>query len=95
MYGKCTRILASVNYVFTFILFVLYRYKRVCVCVCVCVGLSPTMVHWQLCTLEHLMSSWFGRPFPRHGLQLLFWFANHCVTCELVNYVVTMKVRLD
>lgn len=91
MYGECTSILASVNYVFTFILFVLYRYKRVCVCV----GLSPTMVHWQLCTLEHLMSSWFGRPFPRHGLQLLFWFANHCVTCELVNYVVTMKVRLD
>ncbi|XP_073332100.1 uncharacterized protein [Pagrus major] len=53
------------------------------------------MVHWQLCTLEHLMSSWFGRPFPRHGLQLLFWFAKHCVTCELVNCVVTMKLVSD
>ncbi|XP_072240162.1 uncharacterized protein [Leuresthes tenuis] len=50
------------------------------------------MVQWQLCTLEHLMSSGFGRPFPRHGLQLLFWFANHCVACELDSFVVVMKL---
>uniref|UniRef100_A0A3Q0R983 Uncharacterized protein n=1 Tax=Amphilophus citrinellus TaxID=61819 RepID=A0A3Q0R983_AMPCI len=43
------------------------------------------MVHWQLCTLENLMDSGFGRPFPRHGLQLLFWFSNQCVTWEPEN----------
>lgn len=43
---------------------------------------SP-MVLWQLCTLHHLHTSGFGRPFPRHGLQLLFWFSNHCVTFDL------------
>lgn len=53
------------------------------------------MVQWHLCTLEHLMNSRFGRPFPRHGLQLLFWFANHCVTCELINSVLVMKLVSD
>ncbi|XP_042340264.1 uncharacterized protein LOC121941522 [Plectropomus leopardus] len=53
------------------------------------------MVQWQLCTLEQLMNSGFGRPFPRHGLQLLFWFANQCVTCELLNSVVVMKLVSD
>uniref|UniRef100_A0A672FL05 Uncharacterized protein n=1 Tax=Salarias fasciatus TaxID=181472 RepID=A0A672FL05_SALFA len=42
------------------------------------------MVQLQLSTLQQLMDSGFGRPFPRHGLQLLFWFANDCLTCELV-----------
>uniref|UniRef100_A0A3B3I5R7 Uncharacterized protein n=1 Tax=Oryzias latipes TaxID=8090 RepID=A0A3B3I5R7_ORYLA len=37
------------------------------------------MVLWQLCTLEHLRTSSFGYPPPRHGLQLLFWFANDCL----------------
>ncbi|KAM9363883.1 uncharacterized protein ABDE67_020905 [Symphorus nematophorus] len=41
------------------------------------------------------MNSGFGRPFPRHGLQLLFWFANHCVSCELINSVVIMKLVSD
>ncbi|XP_028258934.1 uncharacterized protein LOC114434130 [Parambassis ranga] len=50
------------------------------------------MVQCQLCTLDHLMESGFGRPFPRHGLQLLFWFANHCVTFELVHSVSIMKL---
>ncbi|KAM4584928.1 uncharacterized protein PAE49_004334 isoform 1-T4 [Odontesthes bonariensis] len=50
------------------------------------------MVQWQLCTLEQLMSSGFGHPFPRHGLQLLFWFANHCVACELDTLVGVMKL---
>ncbi|XP_070780068.1 uncharacterized protein [Enoplosus armatus] len=53
------------------------------------------MVQWQVYTLEHLMNSGFGRPFPRHGLQLLFWFANHCVTCELIHCVVVMKLVSD
>lgn len=52
------------------------------------------MIQWKLSTLDHLMISGFGRPFPRHGLQLLFWFANQCVTCEPINFVVVMKVRL-
>ncbi|XP_030643998.1 uncharacterized protein LOC115824055 [Chanos chanos] len=33
----------------------------------------------QLNTVEDLKNSGFGRPFPRHGLKLLFWFANDCV----------------
>lgn len=60
---------------------------------CVFLPVSTIMVQRQLCTLEHLMNSGFGRPFPRHGLQLLFWFANHCVTCELINFVLIIKVR--
>nr|XP_020442642.1 uncharacterized protein LOC109952111 [Monopterus albus] len=53
------------------------------------------MVQSQLCSLEHLMNSGFGRPFPRHGLQLLFWFANDCVTCELTDCVVSMQLVSD
>ncbi|GLD61131.1 uncharacterized protein AKAME5_001297800 [Lates japonicus] len=53
------------------------------------------MVQWKLSTLDHLMISGFGRPFPRHGLQLLFWFANQCVTCEPINFVVVMKLVSD
>nr|XP_020512425.1 uncharacterized protein LOC110001301 [Labrus bergylta]XP_020512426.1 uncharacterized protein LOC110001301 [Labrus bergylta] len=41
------------------------------------------------------MNSQFGRPFPRHGLQLLFWFAKDCVICELVQCVVIMKLVSD
>lgn len=59
---------------------------------CVSHPVSLRMVKRQLCTLEHLMNTEFGRPFPRHGLQLLFWFANHCVTCEFSNVVVIIKV---
>uniref|UniRef100_A0AAY4A561 Uncharacterized protein n=1 Tax=Denticeps clupeoides TaxID=299321 RepID=A0AAY4A561_9TELE len=29
--------------------------------------------------LDQLKSSRFGRPDPRHGLRLLYWFANACV----------------
>uniref|UniRef100_A0A667WM12 Uncharacterized protein n=1 Tax=Myripristis murdjan TaxID=586833 RepID=A0A667WM12_9TELE len=47
------------------------------------------MVQCQLSTLEHLQSSGFGRPPPRHGLQLLFWFAKHCVTLEFNNSLVS------
>ncbi|XP_008297147.1 uncharacterized protein LOC103370026 [Stegastes partitus] len=50
------------------------------------------MVQLLLCSLDQLMDSGFGRPFPRHGLQLLFWFANDCVTCEPVN---VMKLASD
>ncbi|XP_067296723.1 uncharacterized protein [Pseudorasbora parva] len=28
--------------------------------------------------LAHLRDAWFGRPWPRHGLKLLYWFANDC-----------------
>ncbi|KAK2815553.1 hypothetical protein Q5P01_026020 [Channa striata] len=50
------------------------------------------MVQTQLITLEHLRNSEYGRPFPRHGLQLLFWFANECVTCKTRRFVVIMKL---
>ncbi|KAM4751257.1 uncharacterized protein FYW61_008106 isoform 1-T2 [Anableps anableps] len=50
------------------------------------------MVLWQICTLDHLDTSGFGRPFPRHGLQLLFWFSNHCVTFELDSSGDVMKL---
>ncbi|KAK6325008.1 hypothetical protein J4Q44_G00043500 [Coregonus suidteri] len=33
----------------------------------------------RLSTIEDLKDSGFGRPPPRHGLKLLFWFANECV----------------
>lgn len=29
--------------------------------------------------ITHLAQSRFGRPRPRHGLKLLYWFANDCV----------------
>ncbi|XP_010900945.2 uncharacterized protein LOC105029331 [Esox lucius] len=36
----------------------------------------------QLRTLDDLYRSGFGRPLPRHGLMLLFWFANECVNFD-------------
>ncbi|XP_036438902.1 uncharacterized protein LOC118816569 [Colossoma macropomum] len=30
--------------------------------------------------LAHLKESRFGRPEPRHGLKLLYWFANDCLS---------------
>ncbi|XP_028999361.1 uncharacterized protein LOC114851789 isoform X2 [Betta splendens] len=53
------------------------------------------MVQLQLCSLEHLMSSGYGRPYPRHGLQLLFWFANNCVTFEQVGLVLIIRLVSD
>uniref|UniRef100_A0A3Q2PR45 Uncharacterized LOC105918083 n=1 Tax=Fundulus heteroclitus TaxID=8078 RepID=A0A3Q2PR45_FUNHE len=50
------------------------------------------MVLWRLCTLDHLDTSGFGRPFPRHGLQLLFWFSNHCVSFEPADSGDVMKL---
>ncbi|XP_060782554.1 uncharacterized protein LOC132889762 [Neoarius graeffei] len=29
--------------------------------------------------MEQLKKSGFGRPYPRHGLKLLYWFANDCL----------------
>uniref|UniRef100_UPI0037E97FA2 uncharacterized protein isoform X2 n=1 Tax=Semicossyphus pulcher TaxID=241346 RepID=UPI0037E97FA2 len=53
------------------------------------------MLQRQLCTIDHLVNSGFGRPFPRHGLQLLLWFAKDCVTCKLIKCVVIMKLASD
>uniref|UniRef100_A0A3P8Z9E3 Uncharacterized protein n=1 Tax=Esox lucius TaxID=8010 RepID=A0A3P8Z9E3_ESOLU len=43
-------------------------------------------------SLEDLRVSGFGRPRPRHGLQLLFWFAKNCVHFDNHN---NMRVRCD
>ncbi|XP_076848423.1 uncharacterized protein LOC143494206 [Brachyhypopomus gauderio] len=38
--------------------------------------------------IAHLESSGFGQPSPRHGLKLLYWFANKCVTIDENNDMV-------
>lgn len=35
--------------------------------------------------LAHLRNTRFGRPRPRHGLKLLYWFANECISFENNN----------
>ncbi len=35
--------------------------------------------------LSQLRNTRFGRPWPRHGLKLLYWFANECVSFENNN----------
>lgn len=42
--------------------------------------------------ISHLTNSGFGRPKPRHGLKLLFWFANKCIDFDGNN---NMKWRYD
>ncbi|XP_073718250.1 uncharacterized protein [Misgurnus anguillicaudatus] len=37
--------------------------------------------------LAHLKDSGFGRPWPRHGLKLLHWFANECISFENNNEI--------
>ncbi|KAG1956059.1 hypothetical protein F2P79_007940 [Pimephales promelas] len=32
--------------------------------------------------LSHLRDTEFGQPYPRHGLSLLWWFANKCVDID-------------
>lgn len=36
----------------------------------------------KLNELVYLKSSGFGRPRPRHGLKLLYWFAKHCISFD-------------
>lgn len=35
--------------------------------------------------LAQLRDSGFGQPWPRHGLKLLYWFANECISFENNN----------
>nr|XP_015828834.2 uncharacterized protein LOC107394415 [Nothobranchius furzeri] len=53
------------------------------------------MVKWQLFTLDHLNICGFGCPPPRHGLQLLYWFANHCLTFDPGDFEDVMKLASD
>ncbi|XP_026109925.1 uncharacterized protein LOC113082507 [Carassius auratus] len=39
----------------------------------------------KLNELAQLRDSGFGRPQPRHGLRLLYWFANECVSFDEEN----------
>ncbi|KAF4094171.1 hypothetical protein AMELA_G00010000 [Ameiurus melas] len=35
--------------------------------------------------LKQLEESGFGKPYPRHGLKLLYWFANDCLDFDVYN----------
>ncbi|ROL54837.1 hypothetical protein DPX16_23289 [Anabarilius grahami] len=39
--------------------------------------------------LAHLGDSGFGQPWPRHGLKLLYWFANDCVSFGNDNVMIS------
>lgn len=39
--------------------------------------------------ISHLEQCRFGRPSPRHGLKLLYWFANDCVSFDLNNEMIS------
>ncbi|KAK9981817.1 hypothetical protein ABG768_001341 [Culter alburnus] len=39
--------------------------------------------------LSHLRDSRFGQPWPRHGLKLLYWFANDCVSFGNENIMIS------
>uniref|UniRef100_A0A8B9LM69 Uncharacterized protein n=1 Tax=Astyanax mexicanus TaxID=7994 RepID=A0A8B9LM69_ASTMX len=41
-------------------------------------------------TLLDLQKSGFGRPSPRHGLDLLYWFANRCVEVSYWNLITVL-----
>lgn len=45
-----------------------------------------------LSDLPQLRNSGYGQPEPRHGLQLLFWFANDCI--NIVNGSMVPKVTM-
>ncbi|KAA0712438.1 hypothetical protein E1301_Tti012961 [Triplophysa tibetana] len=42
--------------------------------------------------IAHLRRSGFGRPWPRHGLKLLYWFANECIYFDNNN---EMRYKYD
>uniref|UniRef100_A0A3B1JS28 Uncharacterized protein n=1 Tax=Astyanax mexicanus TaxID=7994 RepID=A0A3B1JS28_ASTMX len=41
-------------------------------------------------TLWDLLDSGFGWPSPRHGLNLLYWFANECVEVDNWNQIAVL-----
>ena len=47
----------------------------------------------ELTTVTDLTESGFGRPRPRHGLPLVYWFASECVA--FLDQQGAMEARCD
>ena len=47
----------------------------------------------ELTTVTDLKESGFGRPRPRHGLPLVYWFSSECVT--FLDQQGAMEARCD
>lgn len=56
----------------------------------VCVRPSSEVTMMMLEEIDQLKQSGFGRPQPRHGLKLLYWFATDCLTLDQ-NYALKLS----
>ncbi|XP_076848431.1 uncharacterized protein LOC143494210 [Brachyhypopomus gauderio] len=55
----------------------------------ICIGLSwISIMGMTLNELAQLKDKGFGKPYPRHGLNLLYWFANECIDIDTFGRLV-------